>query len=108
LADRISLQEIRFNNYKAFKKFSVALGHMNVLVEPNNAGKSTISGAFRILHAGIQAANARRIETVEGPGNRRMYGYTISPDAIPTSLENVTTDYVPGVDTTIEFWFTNG
>ena len=38
---------VDFNHFKAFDRFSLTLRHFNILVGPNNAGKSTILAAFR-------------------------------------------------------------
>lgn len=42
-----------FRNFKGLKHFTIALQHMNVLVGPNNCGKSTIIGSFRLLGEGF-------------------------------------------------------
>lgn len=42
---------VAFHNYKAFQQFSISLDDINILVGPNNSGKSTVIGAFRILGA---------------------------------------------------------
>ena len=42
-----------------FKTFVLNLRHFNILVGPNNAGKSTILAAFRILAAAIRKASTR-------------------------------------------------
>lgn len=79
---------------------------MNILVGPNNCGKSTIIGAFRALVAGIRHARAKRPEMVPGPDGQR-YGYRISVENLPISIENVHTDYVD-TDTTVTFRVSNG
>ena len=47
---------VDFHRFKAFENFSVVLRHFNILVGPNNAGKSTILAAFRILAAAMRKA----------------------------------------------------
>ncbi len=59
---------VRFRNYKALKNFSVSLRRLNVLVGPNNCGKSTILGAFRILAEGIRRARFRKPELIRLDG----------------------------------------
>lgn len=89
----MSISSIRFTNYKAFKNYSVSLQSVNILVGPNNSGKSTIISAFRILDYALKVANARkalRIETFEG---HLAFGHKLSPRLIPTSIENVHTNY---------------
>ena len=62
MRDPVSFTSLRFRRFKALPDFSVALGHMNVLVGPNNSGKSTILSAFRVLAAALQHARARNPE----------------------------------------------
>lgn len=102
----VSITRIRFRNFKALRQFSLSLNRMNVLVGPNNAGKSTVVGALRVLAAGLQRANARRPEWVAGPQGERR-GYPIAPEAIPISIENVHTNYAD-TDTTATFDLSNG
>ena len=56
---KVRITSVRFSRYKAFESFQIALHDFNVLVGPNNAGKSTIIGAFRILAEGLRRAKAR-------------------------------------------------
>lgn len=79
---------------------------MNILVGPNNCGKSTILGAFRALVAGIRRARARNPERLLTPDGLR-FGYQISPDTLPISIENVHTDYAD-TDTSVRFRLSNG
>lgn len=81
-----------FRNFKALKHFTVGVQEMNVLVGPNNSGKSTIVGTFRLLGEAMRRARARTPEWVSVEG-RDQLGYAIPSDSIPISLENVHTDY---------------
>jgi predicted ATPase len=56
---RPRIRRIEFSNFKAFKDYSVSLTDMNILVGPNNSGKSTIIGALRTLDAALRFARAR-------------------------------------------------
>jgi predicted ATPase len=58
---------VDFSHFKAFDRFSIQLRHFNILVGPNNSGKSTILAAFRILAAALRKATSRRSEMVRGP-----------------------------------------
>src|SRR5260370_38623929 len=58
---------VDFSRFKTFEKFTLPLRHFNILVGPNNAGKSTILAAFRILAAAMRRANTRGSELVNGP-----------------------------------------
>lgn len=73
--------KVDFSRFKAFRAFSLHLRHFNILVGPNNAGKSTILAAFRILAAGIRKADARKPEIVSGP-NGSVYGHSIDLTSI--------------------------
>ena len=48
--ERHQFVRVEFSHFKAFKSFTLTLRHFNILVGPNNAGKSTILAAFRILY----------------------------------------------------------
>lgn len=56
MADVAHFTSVSFHNYKALRHFSISLQNFNVLVGPNNSGKSTILGAFRILAEGMRKA----------------------------------------------------
>ena len=87
----ISITSITFSGYKALKNLSLGLGSLNVLVGPNNCGKSTVIGALRALEVAMRRARARKAEPYEGPRSR-VRGWHIVPDALPISLENVHSD----------------
>lgn len=55
----LRITSIQFKNYKSFNHFSIALSSFNILVGPNNAGKSTIIGSLKILAEGIRRAKAK-------------------------------------------------
>ena len=50
--------QVDFHRFKAFQSFRFRLRHFNILVGPNNAGKSTILTAFRILAAAMYTGMA--------------------------------------------------
>lgn len=79
---------------------------MNILVGPNNSGKSTVISAFRVLAAALRTARAFRPDFVEGPGGYSAPGYRLPTDAVPITLENVRTDY-GAEDATIRFRLSN-
>lgn len=98
---------IRFRNYKAFKNFSVALAEFNILVGANNAGKSTVIGAFRILAEGIRRARARNAEYNDSPAIRG-YCYSVNLTELPVSTENVFTNYDDSEPAVVEFSVSTG
>ena len=89
----VSITSVRFSGYKALKHMSVRLAPFNVLVGPNNCGKSTVIGAFRVLEVAMRRARARGTQLCRGPDGRTR-GWNITPDALPISLENVHSDLV--------------
>jgi predicted ATPase len=89
---RVTFTAVKFDNFKALRDYSLPLRRMNVLVGPNNSGKSTVLGAFRILAAGMRRASAKSSQAVAGP-NSYQQGYPLVTEELPISLENVHTDY---------------
>ena len=81
------------------------LSSLNVLIGPNNCGKSTVISAFRVLETAIRRARARSPEYI--PGKRNPYfGYLLAEDTVPMSVENVHTDYTEE-DSTVAFRLSN-
>jgi len=93
---------VQFRNYKALKRFSVSLSDFNVLVGPNNAGKSTIVGAFRILSEGIRKARSRKPTYIDHPAVKAS-GYIVPLEGLPVATENIFTNYDESEPATIEF-----
>ena len=52
-------KSVRFDKFKGLKQYTVTLKEMNVLVGPNNAGKSTVLDGFRALSAAVKFADRR-------------------------------------------------
>lgn len=105
MATDVTITSVEFRNFKALKYYSLKLNNMNILVGPNNSGKSTIISAFRVLEVGIRHANNKKPTLVPSPTGER-FGYSLSPEIIPMALENVHTDY-EDVDTTVTFRLSN-
>jgi len=97
---------VDFSRFKAFRGFSLQLRHFNILVGPNNSGKSTILTAFRILAAGIRKANTRRAEVIRGPQGRTL-GYAIDLRPISVAAENIFYNYDESEIATIRFLLSN-
>lgn len=102
----VTFTSVRFHNFKAFRDFSVSLQHVNILVGPNNCGKSTILAAFRVLAAGLQRAGTRQPELIGTPTGPRS-GYRVPLTSIPVSMENVHTNY-EDIETSVVFRLSNG
>lgn len=99
--------QVRFHRYKGFKQYAVSLTRFNVLVGPNNCGKSTIVGAFRILSEAMRKARARRPQKVAGPDGSTL-GYVVDTASISEATENVFYDYDDSEPATIRFKLSNG
>ena len=97
------ISSVRFRNFKALRDFSVSFEKVNVLVGPNNSGKSTILSAFRALQVGLKLARARKPDHMGKLG----WGYRLGQDTLPLSLENVHTDYNED-DSSVDFKVTGG
>ena len=102
----IVITSVEFKNYKAFGHFSISLQDINILVGPNNCGKSTIISAFRVLATGMRRARSQNPERVV-VGENVTSGYPIPFEQLDVSIENVHTDYAE-TDTSISFRLSNG
>lgn len=100
-----TITSVQFRNFKAFANYSISLDRMNILVGPNNSGKSTVIGAFRVLAMGLKRAAIRNPEFFGGRHIAR--GYRIRRESIPISLENAQTDY-QDLEATVTFRLSNG
>ena len=103
----MSIASVKFRNFKALRDYSVSLQRMNVLVGPNNCGKSTILSAFRVLEQALRRARARSASPVRTHTGNMAMGHTIPENTIPISLENVHSDYADS-DSLIEFRYPRG
>ena len=101
------ITSLRFHNFKALRDYSVSLQRLNVLVGPNNSGKSTILSAFRVLEQALRTARSRNASPVRTHADRGAMGHTIPENTIPISLDNVHADYDDS-DSRIEFRYSNG
>src|SRR5512135_1038674 len=83
---------VDFRHFKAFRSFTLNLRHFNMLVGPNNAGKSTILAAFRVLAAALRTANRFKPQPVTGPVGR-TFGYYIDLAGVSVAEENIFYNY---------------
>lgn len=97
---------VEFNRFKAFRRFTINLKHFNILVGPNNAGKSTIITAFRILSAAMRRANSRNPSLVQGP-NGSVRGYEVDLESISVAAENIFYNYEDDVPASVVFKISN-
>jgi energy-coupling factor transporter ATP-binding protein EcfA2 len=103
----MSITSVKFRNFKALRDYSISLQRMNVLVGPNNSGKSTILSAFRVLEQALRTARARRAAPVRTHTGNTSMGHLVAESTVPISLENVHSDYTDS-DSRIEFRYSNG
>jgi len=101
------ITSVRFSRYKALREFSLSLDRFNILVGPNNSGKSTIVGAFRILAEGIRRARAKSSTWVKGPDGRTR-GYEVNLREIPVATENVFYNYDDEKPASVKFRVSSG
>ncbi len=80
---------------------------MNVLVRPNNAGKSTVLDAFRVLAVAHRFASRRNPSPLQ-VNDQAIVGYDIPAAQIPISLANIHFDYQADQETSATFSFNNG
>jgi energy-coupling factor transporter ATP-binding protein EcfA2 len=100
-------KSVRFRNFKSLKDYAIHLRGTNVLVGPNNAGKSTILDAFRALAAAHRYA-CRRVQSPISVNGSTVAGYEIPMSNFPISLANVHSDYQTDKETSVTFLLENG
>jgi hypothetical protein len=101
------ITSVRFSRYKAFRDFSLALDRINILVGPNNCGKSTIIGAFRILAEAIRKARAKSPTLVDGPHGQTR-GYSVNLLNLPIASENIFHNYEDEKAASVSFRMSTG
>ena len=107
MTDLHHFKSVRFHHFKGFKNYSVALQQFNVLVGPNNCGKSTVVAAFRILSEATRKARKFNPQLVSGPDGE-ILGYSVDLSEIPVATENVFYNYDHSEAATIRFHLSNG
>ena len=106
MADTVRFVRVDLRRFKAFERFTLHLRPFNILVGPNNAGKSTILAAFRILSAAMRVANARKPTYVDGPDGQAL-GYVINLSTLSIAEENIFYNYDDSSPATVEFHLSN-
>lgn len=102
------ITSIRYINYKSFKEFSLTLNQFNILVGPNNAGKSTVIGSLKILTEGLRKARARKPSLITCPKGNQIFGYQIDLEQVPIATENVFHNYQDDTPAVIRFRLSDG
>lgn len=106
MTDKHHFVHVDFHRFKAFRKFSLDLNRFNILVGPNNAGKSTILTAFRILAAALRKARARRPEIISS-SEEDTFGYDINLDGVSVAEENIFYNYDDSETAFVRFRLSN-
>lgn len=101
----LHINSVKFKNFKALENFTISLNEFDVLVGPNNFGKSTLISAFRALAGAIRKAEARKPEWINFD-DYGFRGHRISEELHGLTLENVHTNYTEE-DTKIIFKLSN-
>ncbi|BAV47207.1 Uncharacterized protein MLTONO_2304 [Mesorhizobium loti] len=87
------VRSVTVENYKRFERFSVSCRETNILVGPNNAGKSTVLDALRIFSAVHRYASRSRPIYREHEGFGGCATYEIPHTLIGISIDNVVRNY---------------
>src|SRR5687768_13324051 len=91
----MTITSIQFRNFKTHASYSVGLRSFNVLVGPNNSGKSSILDGLRLLFGALRFARTRKPSLLQ-PTDRESgshWGWHIPVASFPFSLENIQTNY---------------
>lgn len=102
----LSFTRVHFRRFKAFNDFTLDIRRINILVGPNNAGKSTTISAFKILSAGLRKARNRNATIVHGKSTD-VLGYSVDISAISIAEENIFHNYDDDLPAEIRFTLTN-
>lgn len=102
----VRITSIRFTNFKSLRSYAVFIQERNILVGPNNAGKSTVISALRLLEVALRRAKNKNAERVTLPDGTSGFGHHLPLANLSVSLENVATDYNAD-DSYIEFRLSN-
>jgi hypothetical protein len=87
------IQSVELINFRKFARFHLALRSGNILVGPNNAGKSSILDAFRILDACCRNARKRTPKLLDLGAEGVFDGYEVPESVLPFRLANTTYNY---------------
>ncbi len=80
------IERLEITNFRKFTRFSLRLRNGNILVGPNNSGKSSLLDAFRVLEACFRHARTRNPMLIEIPGQGIFDGYEVPESVLPFSL----------------------
>lgn len=98
------INSIKLTNFKTHENFFISLKSFNVLVGPNNSGKSTILDALRILAGAYRYASRFRPKTIQKGDGKLVSGFYIPENSIPITIKHIQTNY-NDAPTTLEYKF---
>lgn len=84
---------LRLRNFKRFESFYLSARQINVLVGPNNSGKSSILDALRICNACLRYSRSRPPTPIDVAGVGIVLGYHLPDSSLPVPIANITTNY---------------
>jgi len=103
----MTIARIQLRNFKRFETLSLTCKGENILVGPNNCGKSSILDALRILYGAIRNARPRAPRVLDLGEEGVLTGYRIPVSAIPITLKNISHNY-DSEDAILDFTHKNG
>ena len=102
----VRITKAQFVNFKALKQFTLNVGNMNILVGPNNSGKSTLISAFRLLADAIRFARSKDPQRIIFDGEE-ILGFQLPRSSLSVSLENIRTELKSNT-ASVTFTLSNG
>lgn len=101
------LKKIRFQNYRCFKDSSLSLKQLSILVGKNNAGKSTVIEALRLIS--LAGNKAKNINYTRPPSSissdYSLRGFVLNIDKLKIDLRAVVHFYEEDTNATITATF---
>lgn len=89
----MSIERIQFTNYRRFEKFDISFRKNNVIVGPNNSGKSSILDALRMLNAILKIATRKNPHIASQGSDGVCSTYDLAHSAMAVPLPNITRNY---------------
>lgn len=87
------IHSLSFNNFKKFSRLSITCSGTNIIVGPNNAGKSTVLDSLRILRDVYRYASRNNPRLIEQPDIGVCASYRMPPNLVGIPIENIVRDY---------------
>lgn len=101
------IKRITLTNYRKFEKYAITLKPGNIIVGPNNAGKSAIIDSLRVLEACLNYSSRLKPQLLPLEDSDIVYGYDVPDGMIPINLSHSTYNYNNN-DARLEFEIRNG